>query len=120
LNYRKKNDDYQKVDNIIRSIRGTVYSHMLNVAPGLMPLLDMYCRERFGSEYLVLLIREPGIAYNIVLDYMGNEVSAKLLLCSLLKPILREETREAVTLLENGNAEGFRRLIASRAGRISS
>ncbi|MEB3859878.1 MAG: hypothetical protein LRS43_01560 [Desulfurococcales archaeon] len=112
---RWRNDDMQRIDHILRNFKGVIYSHMSSVAPGLMPLLNMYCRERFGSEYLDMLLKEPNIAYNIILDYTGNEVSAKLLLYSILKPILGEETREAVTLLENGNAEAFMRLIASRA-----
>ena len=114
---RERNNDMQRVEDALRLVRGKLASHIWSTAPGLLAVLNIYCRDRYGDEYLEILVREPVIAYNIALDYLGNEVSTKLFLLSLLKPVLGEETREAIKLLENGNAEGFRRLIISRADR---
>ncbi|MCE4613823.1 MAG: hypothetical protein F7C07_08375 [Desulfurococcales archaeon] len=114
---KERNNDMQSVEDALRLVRDKLASHLWSTAPGLLAVLNIYCRDRYGTEYLEILVREPGIAYNIALDYLGNEVSTKLFLLSLLKPVLGEETREAVRLLENGNVEGFRRLITSRAGR---
>lgn len=102
-------------DDVEMSIRERVLKYLRKTAPGIFASMNYYCITRYHMEFIDLLLEEPSLAYQALVEFFGNEDSAEFLMHRILERIFKFNpfyTVAAIVALKGGNSDKFKRLLA--------
>ena len=102
-------------DDIEMGIREQVLKYLRRTSPGIFASMNYYCIMRYRMEFIDLLLEEPSLAYQALVEYFGNEDSAEFLMNRILERIFKFNpfyTAAAIVALKGGNSDKFKRLLA--------
>ncbi len=74
-------------DDILARIEKRIYTK----SPGVFLLLNLNCKNRFGSSFARLLLEDPSKLYKIITDTYRDEITANFIFKDLLVKSLATE-----------------------------
>jgi hypothetical protein len=77
--------------DLIQLLKQTINQKVSNIVPGLIQILNIYCRIRIGYDFYTLLITSPCDLYKALIYFYKDEVASNIVLKLILKNIIVDE-----------------------------
>lgn len=101
------------IESMAEALRSAARRVLSSRVPGLALVLESYFKLRLNEDFYELLVRRPRDAFKGLVDYLGSELEAELLLSRILAPIIGEENvGEAIERIKRGDSRELVRLLA--------
>jgi hypothetical protein len=77
--------------DFIQILKQTINQKVSNIVPGLIQILNIYCRIRIGYDFYTLLITSPCDLYKALIYFYKDEAASNIVLKLILKNIIVDE-----------------------------
>jgi len=85
-------------DNIIQILKHHINQKVSKTLPGLIHILNVYCKTKIGNDFYTLLAKTPCNLYKSIAYFYKDELTSNIVLKLILKAIIEDEDNLNIAL----------------------